>query len=115
MRRNEGRNTKVRRLTREYFERCEQLGRRYTLAGLKAALGLYAKDWDALRSDPRLGPELELALMRIMDELEQRGDSMALLLRRELGRELKEGRPAAAQAGKEVLFGGENGGREYGR
>lgn len=76
---------RVRRKLREYFQACDESGKRYTLSGLKVALGRDAAQWDSLMADELLRPDVELAVERIRDALEQRGDTMAVMLRKELG------------------------------
>lgn len=95
---------------REYFVKCDETGRRYTLSGLKVAVGAAGKEWEELFADQRLRPELELAVEKIRDTLEQRGDSMAVMLRKELGS--AAAREKSAPKRLEVSFEGDAG--EYG-
>ena len=87
--------TRVRRKIQAYFADCDEGKRRCTLSGLKVALGATGTKWKKLMEDELLRPDLELAVERIRDALEQRGDTMAVMLRKELG--------GAAQSGPERL------------
>lgn len=107
MRAGEERRARVRRKLREYFQACDESGKRYTLSGLKVALGRDAAQWDSLMADELLRPDVELAVERIRDALEQRGDTMAVMLRKELGGGTK---PTGERL--EVKFG--EGGDDYG-
>ncbi len=102
--------TRVRRKMREYFETCDKEGKRYTLPGLRVAMGADMAYWEALRQDERFALEIELALDRIRDTLEQRGDSMAVMLRKELGSAAAKDKSAPKRL--EVSFEGGTG--EYG-
>lgn len=99
---------RVRRKLREYFQACDESGKRYTLSGLKVALGRDAAQWDSLMADELLRPDVELAVERIRDALEQRGDTMAVMLRKELG----GGGTKPPKEQIEVKFG--EGGDDYG-
>lgn len=93
---------------REYFAECDRQGKRYTLSGLKVAVVVGKTTWEMMMADELLRPDLELAVERIRDALEQRGDTMAVMLRKELG----SGGAKPAKEQIEVTFG--EGGDDYG-
>lgn len=78
-----------RKRIKEYFERCKKEKRRCTISGLKAALEVGEERWKELCQDQYMKRDMELAIARIQDELEQRGDTMAVMLRKELGQAAK--------------------------
>ncbi len=92
---------------RQHYAHCDREGKRYTLSGLKVAVVVGKTTWEMMMADELLRPELELAVERIRDALEQRGDTMAVMLRKELGGGAK---PPKEQI--EVTFG--EGGDDYG-
>lgn len=98
---------RVRKKIQAYFDDCDTGKRRCTLSGLKVALGATGVKWKKLMEDALLRPDLELAVERIRDALEQRGDTMAVMLRKELG-----GGSKAAGEPLEVKFG--ESGDDYG-
>ncbi len=108
---NSNRRTLWRRKCEEYFRACDEEGRRYTLAGLKLALGADEEEWSRLTGDPALRDIFQLAVARIQDSLEQREDQMALYLRRQS--EYGGGRGAGA-AVIQVRFGDGGSLEEYG-
>lgn len=103
------RRRRIRQQIRGYFAQCEEKGKKYTLSGLKVAVGATGKEWEALFQDRLLRRDMELALERIRDALEQRGDAMAVMLRKELGGTAKpeaEGSTVDVRFGEEGDFGG---------
>lgn len=102
--RGESRATRVRRVCREYFERCDREGRRYTVAGLKLALEVDEALWQEMLGEKGVKSILEMALSRIRDSLEQREDRMAVV---QLGQPEFNGKgKAAVLEGKvKVVFG----------
>lgn len=109
---HEKRNAGVRRKLREYFDRCDAEGKKYTYPGLRVALGATEKTLEAWRRDKSLGPDIELALAKIRDGLEQREDQMALYLRRQEG--AKEEKEEKAEGTIRVYFETPEDGGEYG-
>lgn len=99
---------KVRKKIKAYFEDCDAGKRRCTLSGLKVAVGATEAKWKKLMEDQFLRVDLELAVERIRDALEQRGDTMAVMLRKELG----GGGTKPPKEQIEVKFG--EGGDDYG-
>lgn len=65
--------SRARKQIEAYFERCRKEGRRCTLPGLKVALEAGEAQWSRLCADRLLRRELELAVARIQDEVEQEG------------------------------------------
>ncbi len=97
---------RIKRVCREYFAACDREGKRYTVAGLRMALGADSGKWDEMMADEKVRPALDLALDKIRDSLEQRADQMAIaqLRQPEFGKKRVE-KDEGGKTVLEVVFG----------